>query len=169
VRRKFVEVEDIEPGRCTEALDLIDEMFAVERRAKKMNANAITLHQMRRDGTFEFAKRLAMWSNAQEALPSSPLGKAIGYMLTMWDGLKVFLDDPRVPMDNNATERALRGVVLGRKNHYGSKSVRGTEVAALFYSIIETCKLQHLDPAKYLRAAAEAAIKGETIPLPSAG
>jgi transposase len=168
VRRKFVEVEDIEPGRCTEALDIIDEMFAVERRAKEMNANAIVLHKMRRAETFELVKRLAMWSNAQQALPTSPLGKAIGYMHTMWGGLKVFVDDPRVPMDNNATERALRGVVLGRKNHYGSKSVRGTEVAALFYSIIETCKLIGIDPAKYLRTAVEAAIKGEPIPLPAA-
>lgn len=167
VRRKFVEVEDVEPGRCTEALDLIDAMFEVERRAKEMNANAITLHKMRRAETFEIVKRLAMWSNAQQALPASPLGKALNYMHTMWGGLKVFLDDPRVPMDNNATERALRGVVLGRKNHYGSKSIRGTEVAALFYSIIETCKLQGLDPAKYMRTATEAALKGEPIPLPA--
>jgi len=58
--------------------------------------------------------------------------RALNYMLKLWPGLTVFLDNPEVPLDNNAAERALRGVVVGRKNHYGSRSKRGTEVAALF-------------------------------------
>ena len=74
------------------------------------------------------------WALAQQALPESSLGKAIGYLLGLWRGLTRFLDDPRLPLDNNRTERGLRGVVLGRKNHYGSRSRRGLEVAALFYS-----------------------------------
>lgn len=48
------------------------------------------------------------------------MGKALNYMLKLWPGLTVFLDNPEVPLDNNAAERALRGVVVGRKNHYGS-------------------------------------------------
>ncbi len=66
-------------------------------------------------------------------------------------------------MDNNATERAIRGPVVGRKNHYGSKSRRGTEVAAILYSILETVKLHDIDPAAYLAAAVEAAARGETL------
>jgi hypothetical protein len=50
-------------------------------------------------------------------------------MLGLWPGLTRFLDDARIPLDNNATERGLRGMVVGRKNHYGSRSQRGTEVA----------------------------------------
>jgi Transposase IS66 family len=62
----------------------------------------------------------------------SGLRRAIEYMGGMWDaGLLHFLDDTNVPIDNNGTERCLRGVVVGRKNHYGSRSQRGTEVAAL--------------------------------------
>ena len=61
---------------------------------------------------------------------------------------------------------ALRGVVLGRKNHYGSRSERGTEVAALFYSLIESAKLAGVEPDGYLRAAARHAIRGERIVLP---
>jgi transposase len=56
--------------------------------------------------------------------------------------------------------------VLGRKNHYGSRSRRGTEVAALFYSFIESAKLNGLEPKSYLRMAAMAALRGERIPLP---
>lgn len=60
----------------------------------------------------------------------------------------------------------MRGPVVGRKNHYGSKSQRGTEVAALFYSLCESAKLVGIDPAKYLRAAAHAAIRDGTVLLP---
>ncbi len=66
----------------------------------------------------------------------------------MWAGLTHFLDDPRIPLDNNYAERGLRGVVLGRKNHYGSRSRRGTEVAALFYSLVESAKLCGVEPQR---------------------
>jgi transposase len=86
------------------------------------------------------------------------LGKAIAYMLGLWKGLTVFLDDPRVPLDNNRTERGLRGVVHGRKNHYDSRSERGTEVAALFCSLLESAKLAGVEPKLYLATATRAAL-----------
>jgi hypothetical protein len=79
-------------------------------------------------------------------------------MLELWSGLTVFLRNPRVPLDNNHVERQMRDVVLGRKNHYGSMSQRGTEVVALFYSLSETAKLRGEDPGDYLLRAALAAI-----------
>jgi hypothetical protein len=88
-----------------------------------------------------------------KCLPESGLHKAIGYMLNMWPGLVLLLEDPSIPLDNNGTERAARGPVLGRKNHYGSHSLRGTEVAATFYSLVESAKLDDLEPRLYLRAA----------------
>ena len=106
------------------------------------------------------------WALEVEALPESSLGRAIAYMGLLWDGLRVFLDHPRVSLDNNGTERALRGIVLGRKNHYGSRSVRGTEVAALFYTLIESAKLAGVGPHTYLQAAINAALRGVEIPLP---
>jgi transposase len=70
-----------------------------------------------------------------------------------------FVDDPRIPLDNNAAEQALRGPVVGRKNHYGSRSLRGTEVAAVFYTLCETARLIGVDPHAYLLRAVFAAIK----------
>lgn len=67
------------------------------------------------------------------------------------------MDDPRIPLDNNATERGIRGPVVGRKNHYGAKSRRGTQIAATLYSILETAKFHDVDPAEYLYAAIVAA------------
>ena len=63
-----------------------------------------------------------------------------------------FLDDPTIPLDNGS-ERAADGIVLGRKNHYGSKSRRSAEVAATFYSLVESAKLNELEPRFYLRVA----------------
>ena len=80
-----------------------------------------------------------------------------------WDRLTRFLGDARIPLDNNATERGIRGPVVGRKNHYGSKSRRGTEVAATFYTLIETAKLHGVNPAEFLLAAVRAADRGEVL------
>jgi transposase len=73
------------------------------------------------------------------------------------------LADARIPLDNNATERGIRGPVVGRKNHYGSKSRRGTEIAAVFYTLLETAKLVGVDPATYLRDAALADARDEVL------
>ena len=94
----------------------------------------------------------------QRVLPESSLGKAISYVLGLWTGLTRFLDDPRIPLDNNHTERGLRSIVLGRRNHYGSRSRRGTHVAALFYSLIESAKLSGVEPKRYLLTATRAGL-----------
>ena len=88
------------------------------------------------------------------------------YLENQWAGLIRFLDDPRIPITSNAAEAALRCLVLGRNNHFGSKSKRGTEVAAMFYSLIESAKMNDLDPGAYLRHGAAAFLRGERVPLP---
>jgi transposase len=102
-----------------------------------------------------------LWSHAENTAVS--IGKAAAYTLGIWDRLVRFVDDARIPLDNNATERAIRGPVVGRKNHYGSKSRNGTEVASRLYSILETCKLHDVDPGRYLHAAVIAADRGELV------
>ena len=87
-------------------------------------------------------------------------------MANLFLGLSLFLKNPEVGMDNNVCERAMRGIVIGRKNHLGSKSIRGTEVAALFYTLVESAKLAGIEPRSYLRAAIIAALNGETPLLP---
>jgi transposase len=110
-----------------------------------------------------------VWAYATKpaTLPQSTLGKAIEYMLSLWPGLTVFLTDPRIPLENNAAERALRGVVVGRKNHYSSHSKRGAEVAAICYTLFETAKLAGVDPHRYVLEATRRtiAIPG-TVTLP---
>src|SRR3989442_15815225 len=110
---------------------------------------------------------IKMWLTAQAVLPRSSLGEAIGYTFRHWKGLERFLDDARIPLDTNAVERGLRAVAIGRKNHYGSRSQRGTRVAALFYTLMESAKLVGVEPAGYLAEATRRAIANPgTVTLP---
>ena len=81
----------------------------------------------------------------------SELAKAIGYSLGRWKSLTHYRDDGRIEIDNNAAERALRGVALGRSNYLFMGSDAGGERAAAIYSLVETAKLNGLDPQAYLR------------------
>ena len=90
---------------------------------------------------------------------SESKGKAIAYTSGLSPGLVRFLANPRIPLGTNSVERALRGVAVGRKNHYGSRSERGTRVAALLYSLIESVKLCGVEPRAYLREAALRAVR----------
>jgi transposase len=164
VRRKFIEAEASDPAPCKAVLDLIGRLYGVERELQDLAPEARLA--VRRERAKPIIDAIQRWAHETKSLPQSPLGKAIGYMTSLWRGLQVFLDDPNVTLDNNAVERALRGVVVGRKNHYGSKSKRGTEVAALFYSLIESAKLAGKNPQAYLNEATYAALDGQRIPLP---
>jgi transposase len=165
VRRKFVEAESNYPDPCREILDHIKDLYRVEREAGGDLAKLATLRSERSRPIADKIKDWALDHHAR-TLPESGLGKGIKYMLRLWPGLTRFLDDPKIPLDNNATERALRGLVVGRKNHYGSRSKRGTEVAALFYGLLETAKLVGVEPRQYLLEAAVAAITRKAVLLP---
>jgi transposase len=166
-RRKFFEIRNLYPEQAKQALEMIDALFLIEREvpdpdglAGEAKALAFEVRRQRREAQSRpITEQLKAWAEQQIALPRSALAEAIGYLLGNWNGLTAFLGDPLIPLTNNRTERALRGVVLGRKNHYGSRSVRGTQVAAIMYSLIETCILCGVDPEEYLRSTARAALR----------
>lgn len=161
-RRKFVECAAAFPKETERILDLFGKLYEIETRAT-------TLEQRR---ALRNTESRAVVADLQRALvesactPGDALDKATQYMSKRWSKLTRFLDDPIIPLDNNAAERALRGPVIGRKNHYGSKSRRGTEVAAVFYSLLESAKLVGVPADKYLRRCVEAHLAGAQIPLP---
>jgi hypothetical protein len=93
------------------------------------------------------------WMHRQRPRPGSALAKAIIYTDSRWQQLTLFVEDPEIWLDNNGTERALRGPVIGRKNHYGSRSDNGMRAAAVFYSLLETCQRLGIDARSYLGVA----------------
>lgn len=156
-KRKYDEIVEHWPVACAEIGALIGELYAIERLVPGPfpgDAAAQALRrQLRQERSRPLLDQIWQWATVQVGLPRSDFGKAVRYMLERWAGLTRFVDDPCVPLDNNAAERALRGPVVGRKNHYGSRSLRGTQVAALFYTLCETAKLAGGDPHAYLLRA----------------
>ena len=171
VRRKFLEAEAHYPT-ATQMLDWIGELYALERQVpwipgQETDERRSQRAQLRNEQARPLVEQMMHWAAHQSVLPRSSLGKAVGYLLERRSGLTRFLDDPRIPLDNNRVERAIRGPVVGRKNHYGSRSRRGTEVAAVLYSLIETAKLLGVEPHAYLLKATLAAIREPgTVTLP---
>lgn len=87
----------------------------------------------------------------QKVLPKGGLGKAITYCLNQWDKLVAFLEDGRLEIDNNGSERSIKPVVIGRKNWLFSNTPKGARASAMIYSIVETAKANGLHPYYYLR------------------
>lgn len=167
-RRKFVAAEPHQP-EAAQALALIGKLYAIEAKAKAEHpqdeaAWQSRLGELRKSESAAVLAEIRAWRPKVRALPKSALGRALSYMDDNWLDLGLFIHDPQIPLDNNHTERGMRRLAVGRKNHYGSKSLRGTEVAAIFYSLIETAHRIGLDPKAYLLAAALAAIRDPKAP-----
>lgn len=167
-RRKFVECEKNAPAEAAFAIALYKDLYAVEREAQEPGTDRAALRQAK---SRPLVDKLFAWAIAQrirrDILPASGIAKALAYLLNHEHGLRVFLDNPAVPIDNNAAERAMRAPVLGRKNHYGSRSRRGTETAAIMYTLVESAKRVGVSPRAYIEAAVEVALsKAGAVLLP---
>jgi transposase len=150
-RRKFFDLAKTgEAPIAAEAVRRIDELFAIER---AINGNAPEQrHAVRREKSTPLVTALETWMRQQRALLSSgnDTAKAINYLLNRWAAFTRFLHDGRICLTNNAAERALRGVAVGRKNWTFAGSDAGGHRAAAVYTLIETCKMNDVDPQAWL-------------------
>ena len=167
-RRGLVEMEKHWPAESQFAVELYRQIYEVERDGRKVGAD---LGALRCERGRPLVDKLFDWARAQKArpevLPSSLLAKAVNYLLNHEVGLRVYLDDPAVPIDNNESERAVRPTVMGRANYGGSRSRRGTEVHAIISTLVESAKRCGVSPEAYLMAAAEHALtKAGAVLLP---
>jgi hypothetical protein len=155
-RRRYVEVvktapSGAPPGIAHEALRLIGEMYRIEREIAGSDRDEKL--QQRQLRSKPLLQDLHGWllGHARALLPQSALGKAVAYTLSNWQALTVFLDEGMLQADNNASERAIRPVAVSRKNWLFAGSERGGHAAAVALSLIETAKLNGLEPYAYLR------------------
>jgi hypothetical protein len=151
VRRKFHDLHLAGSPLAKEALDRIGRLFDIERAA---NGLPPTLRQrIRQSRALPLVEELAGFLDA--ILPrlsgKSELAAAIRYARSRWEALTRYLADGRLEISNNAAERAIRPLALGRKNWLFAGSDSGGERAAAMYTLIETAKLNGLDPEAYLR------------------
>lgn len=140
VRRKFIDAEATDPALAKQAVDRIRALFAIEEAAKDLDdvARAEWRQVRARPLLAEFAAWLALAET--QALPKSPLGRAITYAQNQWQALVRYVDDGRLAISNNAAERALRGFAVGRKNWLFFQREGGGRTAAILVSLLMTAK-----------------------------
>lgn len=147
-RRKFEEALDHAPA-AHEAVAFIAGLYAVEHDVRDRGED---LAVARRERTVPQLAMFRTWldDQAEQQLPKSPMGKAVAYARRHWTALTRFASDARLPLDNNLSERQLRSVAVGRSNYIFAGSDAGAEHAAVLYSVVQTCKLNEVDPYTYL-------------------
>lgn len=153
VRRKFIKSEKSYPLESAWFIDRIKSLSLIEKNFNTLDPTAmLKLRQSESKPIVdEIHKKLLSLKN--QVMPEGSLGKAISYALNLWPGLTVFLTNPLVPMTTNLIERLQRSPVVGRKNHYGSKTIRSAQVGAGWYTIIGTCELNGIVPREYIKYA----------------
>ena len=160
--RRFYELAEIAAGKrrgkrappisplALEAVTRVDAFFDIERAIN--GESAARRLAVRRERSASLVAEFEDWMRTERAGLSrhAAVAKAMDYMLKRWDGFARFLDDGRICLTNNAAERALRGIALGRKSWLFAGSDRGGERAAVMYSLIGTAKLNGVDPQAWL-------------------
>ncbi|GFN22544.1 hypothetical protein TAMC210_08600 [Thermanaeromonas sp. C210] len=156
-RRKFDEALKALPEEkrhaavaAREGLEFCNRLFAIERELKDVTPEE--RYQIRQVRSQPVLDEFLAWLKKQKAqvLPKSAFGQAVYYCLSQWDKLVAFLQDGRLEIDNNRSERSIKPFVIGRKNWLFANTPRGAKASAIVYSIIETAKENRLNPFHYL-------------------
>lgn len=156
-RRGFTDVlkslpaNSVKPVTATEGLQFCNHLFAIERDLKDLDPEK--RYEERLEKSKPILDAFLSWLKIQEqkVLPKSGLGQAIKYCLNQWDKLVAFLEDGRLEIDNNRSERSIKPVVIGRKAWLFANTPKGARASAIIYSMVETAIANGLNPYYYLR------------------
>jgi len=153
-RRRFVDVAESFPEECLHVLEVLKVVYANDATARQRQMSLDERLHFHQAQSGPAMVELKAWMEAQiqqrQVEPNSGLGEAIAYMLKHWNELTLFLRVPGAPLDNNVCERALKRVILHRKNAYFYKTENGARVGDLFMSLIHTCQLNDANAFHYL-------------------
>lgn len=155
-RRKFADILKIAKtnGLATEALKFIRALYAVEKTAHEKNMSAEERYHYRQEKSVPLLTAYKQWldTHLTKTSEQAKIGNAIRYSLSNWNALNNYLKDGRIEIDNNLAENAIRPFALGRKNWLFQGSPKGAKAGATFYSLIETCKANNVEPYQYFCA-----------------
>ncbi|MCW7552732.1 IS66 family transposase [Endozoicomonas gorgoniicola] len=153
-RRYFDWAKDDEPEAVAHALALIGKLYRVEKRIRDTDTAGDEKQCIRQEESLPLVDEFFDWCRKERQRPeltkTNPLSKALAYAENHQASLRVFLDDPDVQMDTNHLERLLRCIPMGRKNYLFSWTETGAEHIAIIQSLLVSCRLQDIDPYKYL-------------------
>lgn len=163
VRRYFFDAM-MENEKAGEVVNLIDGLYDIEHKAKSFDHLKI----LRGTESQEIFQKIEKWinENQEHYLASTLTGKAIKYFSHQKKGLVHFLTNEFVPLDNNMAERRQRCPVMGKKNYLAFRSIDGADIGMFFYSVIETCKTNGIEPSAYLQEMALRSIRNEELETP---
>jgi hypothetical protein len=162
-RRKVFESREQQPALSSQILALIGELYDIEDRARGLDdADRLALRQLQSVPVMARLRALLESEAAAGVLPASSFGKALSYLRNHWSAFGVYLQDGRVPIDNNDVERDLRRVAIGRKNWLFFGSQDGGRRAATILSVIASAYRHDLDVWSYLRDVLEQLAGGTT-------
>ena len=150
-RRKFFEAKETDGRRAAEMLALVRELYAVEDAAKTLDDDA--RRELRQVQSVPILARIKAWLDAEQqdrACRAAPMGQAIQYALNQWTALCVYATEGFLAIDNNAAERAMKRVAIGRKNWLFAGNDRAGETTALLYTLIASAERHGVDPQRYL-------------------
>lgn len=153
-RRNFIDSERVEPEKSKRVIELLRGLFEVEAVARapgKTPSDLLAMrHEVSRDIVDEFFVYIKAELDRTALLPSNPFVQACEYALAREKQLRVFLEDPAVPLDTNHVERALRPQAIGRKNWMFHVTEVGARYGAIFYSLIQSCVIAGVNVTEYL-------------------
>ncbi|MDD2942723.1 MAG: IS66 family transposase [bacterium] len=152
VRRNFFDAQKQSPHDCHRAIEIIRQLFAIEERVNGCGEE-LRLARRREESLVlvnEFFESLEELWFQKQIERGSPLGTAVQYAREREQGLRHFLSYPDIPLSNNHVERAIRPVAVGRKNWLFFWTEVGAKYAAIAYTLIESCKMQAVNPWDYL-------------------
>ena len=153
-RRYFVEAELIDKSAVEHALDFIGQLYKIEAHITDKKLTDEKKREHRLTHSKPIVDNFFVWCAQQlhrpDLTPKHVLRKALNYVLVRENALRVFLEDPQVPMDTNHLEREIRPITLGRKNWMFCWTELGAEHVGLIQSLISTCKLHDINPNTYL-------------------
>jgi transposase len=154
-RRGFYEALDHAPKEAGWILIQIAHLYSIERKLRRQRAGPALRDAYRTSQSVPICKRihrvLQRWYISRRFLPKSTMGQAVSYALAQWESLQVYLYEPKIEIDNNLVENAIRPTALGKKNWLFFGNAEAGKRSAIIYSIIESCRRHGVEPYAYLR------------------
>jgi transposase len=152
-RRHVYQAREMDPARMGAILAYIGQLYAVEKRGRKAGLHGEDVRQLRQEVSRPIANQLHAYllSIHPQLLPKSEAGQGVAYLLKNWLALTRYLGDGDLSIDNNRTERSLRGIAVGRRNWTFLGSDRGGKTMAILRSFVSSCELNRIDPFAWFR------------------
>jgi transposase len=152
-RRMFIEARSDNMEKADYVLEQMQKLYALEKQMRDQKSNWQERTQLRQEKAVPILEKLEKWMDAEilQVRPTSPLGKALSYSKSRWQGLSAYTNHGQIEIDNNLVENSIRPLAIGRKNYLFAGSHKAAEMTAAMYSFMATCKKNNVNELEWLK------------------